>query len=66
MRKAQLLAGRLGMKIEHHSVGDVAQRAGFKDGFSGRKRIVEVGMHEHPPHHIRHHHPCAISGDVEI
>jgi hypothetical protein len=54
------------VKVEHHRIGHLAQRARGKNRFAGGERIVEVGMHEHPAHHVGNQHARAIAGDVEI
>ncbi len=53
MREAHLFAGRLGMEVDDHGIGLLAERTGGEFAFAGLERIVEFGMHEDAAHDVR-------------
>ena len=61
MGEAHLLRGRLGMEVEHHGIGLLAERTGLQRALPGLKRIVELGLHEDAAHDVRHEHAGAVS-----
>ena len=64
MRETHLLAGRLGMEVDHHRIGLFAERAGGKLALARLERIVEFGMHEHTAHDVGHHHARTVLGQI--
>ncbi len=65
MAEADLLAGRLGVEIDHHRIRLLAERAGRQLALDRLERIVELRMHEHPAHDVGDQHPGAVLGDED-
>ena len=65
MPKALLLAGRLGMKVEHDRVRLFLQRAGSQNGLGRLEGIIEFGMHEHATHDVGHKDARTVAGKIE-
>ncbi len=64
--EALLLARRLRVKIEDDCIGLLAERAGVEDRLCRLEGIVELGMHEDPPHDIGNQNAGAVSREEKI
>ncbi len=62
MSEALFLAGRLGVKIEDDGIRLFLQRAGSKNAFSRLEGVVQLRMHEDPPHDVGDQYACAVAG----
>ena len=60
MAEAHLLRGRLGVEVDHHRVGLLAERAGGEYALGGLEGIVELGMHEDAAHDVGDEHARAV------
>ncbi len=56
-----LLRGGLGVHVDDHRVGDLAQRAGVQLAIDRGEGIVER-VHVHPAQQVDHQHPLAALG----